>query len=88
MFPAHPASHNTYALTSVRCARLVFHICVVIEPPPLSHALASAPNTSLVWTRRAQQSLLMGRQGSSGCSQPHRCSGQDGSVAIFIWGVL
>src|SRR5262249_43530205 len=37
----HPVSARTHALMSVRRASLVFHVCVVIGPPPWSQALAS-----------------------------------------------
>src|SRR6516165_7923816 len=48
----HPASARTHALTSVRRASLIFHVCLVIGPPPVSHVLASPPTTP------ARQTLL------------------------------
>src|SRR5262245_3877023 len=42
----HPASARTHALTSVRRAIIVFHVCVVIGLPPWSHALISTPHNS------------------------------------------
>src|SRR5262245_47347170 len=39
---AHPASDSTDVLTSRNRANVVFHVCLVIGPPPESHPLAGA----------------------------------------------